>query len=73
MTQTGQTDLRAVLPPGLELACDFVTPDEEAELIARIEASGITHVDYDPGNPRGERTYQPDDEVGFSRRRALGH
>ena len=57
MTQTGQTDLPAVLPPGLELACDFVMPDEEAELIATIEASGITHVDYDPGNPRGERTY----------------
>lgn len=57
MTQTGQTDSAAALPPGLELTCEFVTPAEEAELIAAIEASCIAHVDYDPGNLRAERTY----------------
>jgi DNA oxidative demethylase len=57
MTQTGQIDPDTALPPGLKLACDFVTPAEEAALIAAIEASGIAHVYYDSGNPRAERTY----------------
>jgi alkylated DNA repair dioxygenase AlkB len=45
------------LPPGLKLAYDFVTPDEERALIASIEASGIAYVAYDPGNPRAARTF----------------
>jgi alkylated DNA repair protein (DNA oxidative demethylase) len=57
MTQTGQSSPQAALPPGLGFACEFVTRSEEAELIAAIEASGIAHVDYDPGNLRAERTY----------------
>jgi len=57
LTGTGPTDRAAALPPGLKFACDFVSPEEEADLIAAIEASGIAHVDYDPGNPRAERTY----------------
>jgi len=57
MTGTGERVSAAALPPGLKLACDFVTPEEEAALIAAIEASGIAHVDYDPGNLRAERTY----------------
>ena len=46
-----------MLPDGLLLAEEFVSPEEERELIALIEASGIDYIDYDPGNPRGERTY----------------
>lgn len=45
------------LPPGLKLACEFVTPDEERELIALIEAEGMEHIGYDPGNARCERTF----------------
>ena len=57
MTQSGQSARAAALPPGLTLACDVVTPAEEAALISAIEASGIAAVDYDPGNMRYERTY----------------
>lgn len=45
------------LPPGLKFAQDFVTPDEERQLIALIEAEGIAQIDYDPGNTRCERTF----------------
>ena len=45
------------LPPGFTLAPDFVTSAEERQLIALIEATGIPRIDYDPGNPRRERTY----------------
>jgi DNA oxidative demethylase len=57
MTKQREAGPGAALPPGLKLTREFVTPAEEAELIAAIEASGIAHVDYDPGNPRAERTY----------------
>jgi alkylated DNA repair dioxygenase AlkB len=45
------------LPPGLKLAYDFVTYDEEKALIALIEAAGMPYIDYDPGNRRCEHTY----------------
>lgn len=57
MTRAIDDATGAALPPGLKLACEFVSPAQEAELIGAIEASGIAHVDYDPGNLRGERTY----------------
>jgi len=57
VTEPGTASSAAALPPGLKLACDFVTPEEETALIAAIETSGIAHVDYDPGNLRAERTY----------------
>lgn len=57
MAGRGDETAGEVLPPGLTLVRDIVTPEEEADLIAAIEASGIAHVDYDPGNLRAERTY----------------
>lgn len=39
-------------PPGLKLAEEVITPAEEAELIALMEASGLSYYAYDPGNPR---------------------
>jgi hypothetical protein len=44
MMQTVQIDPDAALPPGLKLACDFVTRAEEVALIAAIEASGLTAI-----------------------------
>lgn len=57
MEATGGNGCGTRLPPGLRLAEEFVTPEEERDLIAQIEASDIAHVAYDPGNPRAERTY----------------
>jgi alkylated DNA repair dioxygenase AlkB len=47
----------AVLPSGLRLAHEFVTCEEEKELIALIEAAGMPYIDYDPGNRRCEHTF----------------
>src|ERR1043166_4692191 len=43
-----QPDLFALSPllPGLRLAEDFVTPDEEGELKARIDAAGLAPFEY---------------------------
>lgn len=47
----------AVKPPGLKLAYEVITTDEEAALIALMQASGLAYNDYDAGNPRSTRTY----------------
>jgi alkylated DNA repair dioxygenase AlkB len=44
-------------PPGLKLAQDVLTPAEEADLIALIEASGLAYSAYDPGNTRSSTSY----------------
>jgi alkylated DNA repair dioxygenase AlkB len=36
-------------PPGLAMAYEVLTPDEERALIALVEASGIEAFAYDPG------------------------
>jgi hypothetical protein len=44
-------------PRGLKLAYDAITPDEERELIALIEASGLSYLAYDADNPRSSTSY----------------
>lgn len=44
-------------PPGLKLAHEMITPAEEAELIALIEAAGPRASLYDAGNPRCSTSY----------------
>jgi hypothetical protein len=39
-------------PPGLKMAYDVVSIDEEKALIAEIEAMGLPPFALDPGNPR---------------------
>lgn len=46
-----------LLPPGLKLAKEIVTPDEEAQLIDLIERSGLEPFALDPTNPRSTRTF----------------
>ena len=45
------------VPPGLKLAHEIVTPEEETQLIGLIEASGLTHKRYDQDNPRSSTSY----------------
>jgi len=44
-------------PPGLRLAHDFVSQEEEEALIALVEASGLSYSEYDPGNLRSSSSY----------------
>ena len=46
-----------VLPPGLKLADEVVTSEEEADLITLIERSGLSYSPYDPENPRSSTSY----------------
>ncbi len=45
------------MPPGLKLAREVISPAEEAELIALIEASGLAYSIYDPANARASSSY----------------
>lgn len=45
------------MPPGLKLAHDVVTSEQEAALIALIEESGLSYSAYDPDNPRSSASY----------------
>jgi alkylated DNA repair dioxygenase AlkB len=47
----------AATPPGLKLAADVMTPAEETDLIALIEASGLAYSAYDPGNLRSSASF----------------
>jgi alkylated DNA repair dioxygenase AlkB len=48
---------RADWPSGLKLVVDVISPDEEASLIALIEAAGLVYPPYDPGNRRASASY----------------
>lgn len=47
----------AALPEGLKLAYEIMSPDEEATLIALIEAAGLSYHAYDADNPRSSASY----------------
>jgi DNA oxidative demethylase len=51
------TALAASMPPGLSLAYEIMTPEEEAELIALFEQCGVAANAYDPGNPRSSVSF----------------
>lgn len=44
-------------PPGLKLAYEIMTLEEEAQLIGRIQASGLADYAYDAANPRSSMSY----------------
>jgi alkylated DNA repair protein (DNA oxidative demethylase) len=44
-------------PSGLKLFEQAITPEEEADLIALIEASGLAYPPYDPGNRRASASF----------------
>jgi alkylated DNA repair dioxygenase AlkB len=47
----------AVWPSGLKLVEDVISAEEEAELIALIEAAGLVYPPYDPDNRRASASY----------------
>lgn len=44
-------------PPGLKMAYNVISADEEKSLIAEIEATGLPPFAHDPGNPRCTKTF----------------
>lgn len=44
-------------PPGLKLAYEAITPAEERNLIALIEAAGLSYPAYDPANRRSSASF----------------
>jgi alkylated DNA repair dioxygenase AlkB len=59
MTTEGQQarDASNGKPPGLKLAQDVITPEEETQLIELIETAGLAYKSYDAGNPRSSVSY----------------
>lgn len=45
------------MPPGLKLASEILTVQEEAALIALIEEAGLAYSAYDPGNSRSSTSF----------------
>jgi alkylated DNA repair dioxygenase AlkB len=67
MTAITSRDVNCAPPPGLQMAYDFVSPLEEAKLIAAIETLDLPRVVIDPSNPRSKQAYGwdylPDDTI----------
>lgn len=57
MAQSVSNEAGVGAVPGLRLVHDVITRDEEAALIALIEASGPRRSPYDPDNPRSSTSY----------------
>lgn len=45
------------MPPGLRLAREIMTPEQEAELIALIEGTALSYYAVDPDNPRSSISF----------------
>ncbi len=45
------------MPPGMRFAWEVMTPDEEMDLVALMEGSGLRYYAADPDNPRSSTSY----------------